>query len=111
VDGATANALPDPVPDALREERRARFMAVQAEISAAKLARRIGTTVDVLVDGHEAAGGRARKATVALARTAADAPEIDGVVRIRDAAHVPAGTFATVRVTGADAHDLVAELA
>jgi len=111
VDGATANALPDPVPDALREERRARFMAVQAEISAAKLARRIGTTVDVLVDGHEAAGGRARKATVALARTAADAPEIDGVVRIRDAAHVPAGTFATVRITGADAHDLVAELA
>ena len=111
VDGAAANALPDPVPDAVREERRARFMAVQAGISAAKLARRVGGTVDVLVDGHGSPGGRARKATVALARTPADAPEIDGVVRIRDAAHVPAGAFATVRITGADAHDLTAELA
>jgi ribosomal protein S12 methylthiotransferase len=86
-------------------------MTVQAEISAAKLARRVGATVDVLVDGHEAPAGRSRKATVAVARTPADAPEIDGVVRIRDAAHVPAGTFATVRITGADAHDLAGELA
>ena len=112
VDGATANALPDPVPDALREERRARFMAVQAEISCARSSRAASArTVDVLVDGHEAPAGRARKATVALARTAADAPEIDGVVRIRDAAHVAPGTFATVRITGADAHDLTGELA
>ena len=111
VDGATANALPDPVPDALREERRARFMAVQATISAAKLARRVGETVDVLVDGLEAPAGRARKATIALARTAADAPEIDGVVRIREAAHLAPGAFASVRITGADAHDLTAELA
>src|SRR6476469_6726191 len=53
VDGAAANALPDPVPDALREERRARFMAVQAEISAAKLARRVGQEHRVLVDSIE----------------------------------------------------------
>ena len=74
VDGAAANALPDPVPSAVREERRARFMAVQARISAARLARRIGATMTVLVDGHEG--------KTAIARSAADAPEIDGIVRI-----------------------------
>jgi ribosomal protein S12 methylthiotransferase len=86
-------------------------MGVQAQISAAKLARRVGTTQDVLVDGIEAPTGRARKPSVALARTASDAPEIDGIVRIRNAAHLAAGTFVTVRITGADAHDLTAELA
>jgi ribosomal protein S12 methylthiotransferase len=108
VDGASANALPDPVPDAVREERRARFMAVQAQISAAKLARRIGSLADVLVDHVEPEAGR-RGGAFALARTASDAPEIDGVVRIADAAALVQGAFATVRITGSDAHDLAAE--
>ena len=102
VDGAAANALPAAVPDPVREERRARFMAVQAEISAARLAAKVGRTLDVLVDMVE--GG------VALARSAADAPEIDGVVRIAGGDLSP-GRFAQVRVTSADAHDLHAHLA
>jgi len=111
VDGAAANALPDPVPEAVREARRRRFMSLQAEISAAKLARRIGATLDVLVDGPSADGpqaatGRARKAPVTLARSAADAPEIDGVVRIAAARPPAPGTFVTVTITGAQAHDL-----
>ncbi len=98
VDGATANALPDPVPDALREERRARFMATQEAISAHRLKRRVGSTLTVLVDTHE--GARA------LARSAADAPEIDGNVAIDNGAELPIGEFARVRITGASAHDL-----
>ena len=103
VDGAVANALPDPVPEPIREERRARFMAVQAEISAARLRAKVGRTLDVLVDSVEDGA--------ALARSTADAPEIDGVVKIADAADLVAGRFARVRVTWADAHDLHAELA
>ncbi len=91
VDGAAANALPDPVPAALKEERRARFMAVQARISARRLALRVGATMTVLVDGHE---GR-----TALARSAADAPEIDGVVRI-----AAGGGLAGRRVRAGDDH-------
>jgi len=106
VDGAAANALPDPVPDAVKEERRARFMALQATISAAKLQERVGSTMDVLVDAIEASSARSR--SVAIARSAADAPEIDGVVRVRNAAGLRAGAFATVSVESADAHDLAA---
>jgi ribosomal protein S12 methylthiotransferase len=102
VDGAAANALPDPVPDAVREERRERFMAIQAAISARRLERRIGTTLTVLVD--------ARDGAQALARSAADAPEIDGTVMIADGASLGVGEFARVRITGAGAHDLSAEL-
>ncbi len=102
VEGASANALPDPVPDAVKEERRARFMTAQARISAARLARRVGATISVLVDAHE---GRS-----AIARSAADAPEIDGIVRIDKGSHLPIGSFARVVVTGADAHDLRATL-
>jgi ribosomal protein S12 methylthiotransferase len=98
VDGARANALPDPVPDALREERRARFMATQEAISERRLKRRIGATLKVLVDAHE--GARA------LARSAADAPEIDGIVTVADGAALAVGEFARVRITGASAHDL-----
>jgi ribosomal protein S12 methylthiotransferase len=98
VEGATANALPDPVPDEVREERRARFMATQEAISARRLRRKIGTTLKVLVDAHE--GSRA------LARSAADAPEIDGTVAIAGGAALKVGEFARVRVTGASAHDL-----
>jgi ribosomal protein S12 methylthiotransferase len=103
VDGAAANALPDPVPAEVREERRARFMAVQEKISARRLARRIGTTMTVLVDGHEG--------SVAIARSAADAPEIDGVVRIAAGSRLPVGTFGQVAVTSASGHDLAAKIA
>ena len=102
VDGAAANALPDPVPHEIKEDRRARFMAVQARISATRLARRIGDTMTVLVDGHEG--------SVAIARSAADAPEIDGVVRIAEGGRLVAGEFARVIVTGASDHDLAATL-
>jgi ribosomal protein S12 methylthiotransferase len=102
VEGATANALPDPVPEAVKEERRARFMAVQADISAARLRARVGQVVDVIVDAVEGGG--------AIARSAADAPEIDGVVRIHRADGLRPGQFARVRITGSDAHDLDAEL-
>jgi ribosomal protein S12 methylthiotransferase len=100
VEGAAANALPDPVPDPVKEERRAQFMATQARISAARLAARVGTTMTVLVDGVE---GKS-----ALARSAADAPEIDGVVRITGGSGLAAGAFARVTITGADEHDLTA---
>jgi ribosomal protein S12 methylthiotransferase len=99
VDGAAANALSDPIPEDVKESRRARFMAVQAAISAARLRERIGTTMDVLVDDVEAGH--------AIARGPGDAPEIDGVVRI-DTAAVRPGEFVRVRVTGSDEHDLVA---
>jgi ribosomal protein S12 methylthiotransferase len=103
VDGAAANALPDPVPQAVREERRARFMALQAEISASRLREKVGRTLDVLVDAVEDG--------VAIARSSADAPEIDGVVRITGARALAPGRFARVRVTSANAHDLEARLA
>ena len=98
VDGAQANALPDPVPEEVKEERRARFMAVQAKVSAARLARRVGNAMTVLVDGHDG--------KTAIARSAADAPEIDGTVRIANGAKLPVGSFARVTVTGASEHDL-----
>ncbi|HET7136463.1 MAG TPA: 30S ribosomal protein S12 methylthiotransferase RimO [Casimicrobiaceae bacterium] len=99
VDGAAANGLSDPIPEDVKEARRARFMAAQAAISAGRLRERIGTTMDVLVDDAE--DGHA------IARGPGDAPEIDGVVRI-DGAAVRAGEFVRVRVTGSDEHDLVA---
>jgi len=98
VEGATANSLPGQLPEEVRESRRARFMELQARISAERLARKVGKTLTVLVDEVDANG--------ALARSSADAPEIDGVVRIGTAAHLRAGEFATVRVTRADEHDL-----
>ncbi|MCE2948374.1 MAG: 30S ribosomal protein S12 methylthiotransferase RimO [Betaproteobacteria bacterium] len=98
VEGAAANALPDPVPDAVREERQARFMEVQARISAARLARKVGSTVRVLVDSAQG--------TRAIGRTAADAPEIDGVVHVSRARGAKPGDFIDVKVTRADEHDL-----
>ncbi len=102
VDGAAANALPDPVPETVKEERRARFMAVQAGISASRLRAKIGQTLDVIVDAIDDGA--------AIARSTADAPEIDGLVRIANAAKLTPGQFARVRVTSADAHDLQAQL-
>jgi ribosomal protein S12 methylthiotransferase len=98
VEGAAANALPDPVPGALQEERRARFMHVQAEVSAARLRAKVGRVLDVLVDANDG--------DTAIARSPADAPEIDGVVNVRGGAGLAAGRFARVRVTSASAHDL-----
>ena len=108
VDGAAANALPDPVPAEVQEERRERFMRTQARISAKRLAKRVGSETTVLVDAHESSGrGRSRR-LVALGRSAFDAPEIDGVVRIDDGERCAPGSFVQVRITGAGEHDLAA---
>jgi len=98
VEGAAANALPDPVPEEEKQERQARFMAVQEKISAARLKRKIGQTMTVLVDEVGKDG--------AIARSPSDAPEIDGRVIIRQGSKLKAGEFAEVKVTRADAHDL-----
>ncbi|HEY3179560.1 MAG TPA: 30S ribosomal protein S12 methylthiotransferase RimO [Casimicrobiaceae bacterium] len=103
VDGAVANDLPDPVPEAIKEERRARFMAAQADVSAWRLQQKIGRTLPVLIDRIE--DGRA------TSRSAADAPEIDGVVHIENGSNLAPGTFTRVRIIGADQHDLRAVLA
>jgi ribosomal protein S12 methylthiotransferase len=103
VDGARANALPDAVPEEIKEERRARFMARQARISARRLAAKIGRTMDVLIDRVEGDS--------AIARSAADAPEIDGVVAIEDGGGLAVGSFARVMITGSSEHDLTARLA
>jgi len=93
VEGATANELSDPVPAELAEERWHRFMETQAEISADRLAQKVGRTMQVLIDGYDDAGN-------AIARSAADAPEIDGSVIIEGAAGAFAvGEFAEVKVT------------
>ena len=102
VDGAAANELPDHVPEAIKEERRERFMSTQAQISARRLRMTIGRTLDVLVDSIT--DGRA------IARSAADAPEIDGVVTIEDGGSLAAGSFARVKITGSTQHDLTGRL-
>ncbi|MBT2142871.1 MULTISPECIES: 30S ribosomal protein S12 methylthiotransferase RimO [unclassified Rhodanobacter] len=103
VDGAKANELPDPVSEELKEDRLEQFMAVQAEISAAKLRRKIGRAIKVLVDEAGADG--------AVARSAADAPEIDGSVLIADGQSLKPGQFVEVVVESASEHDLTARLA
>lgn len=101
VEGAAANALADPVPEEVKQERLQRFMERQAEISADKLQKRIGQTLTVLVDEISEEG--------IIARSAADAPEIDGVVIIESGtASGQPGDFMKVEVTGADEHDLYA---
>ncbi len=102
VDGAKANELPGAVGEEIKQERLERFMVAQAQVSAAKLKRRVGHTVDALVDQVGADG--------AIARTSADAPEIDGVLRIRDGHKLKPGQFARVRVTAAEDHDLAGVL-
>jgi len=98
VDGAAANALPDPVEEAVKQARLERFMAVQAAISAEKLRGRRGTEMTVLIDTVDG-----RRAT---GRSYADAPEIDGVVHIAQGAGLKPGDLVRVRVTRSDAHDL-----
>jgi ribosomal protein S12 methylthiotransferase len=102
VDGAVANALPDPVPEEVKQERLARFMEVQAKISAEKLQRKVGKTLTALVDSVEG--------DMAVARSSADAPEIDGVVYVEGAENLKPGDFCQVRVTRAGEHDLWAVL-
>jgi ribosomal protein S12 methylthiotransferase len=104
VAGATANALPGAVPEELKEERWHRFMQKQQAISAARLAAKVGKTLRVLVDRVEA--------RTAIARSAADAPEIDGTVRItgKGASRLRPGEFAEVVTTASTAYDLKARL-
>jgi ribosomal protein S12 methylthiotransferase len=101
VEGATANALPDPVPEDIKEERYARIMALTARISADKLAAKVGSTIDVIIDRVDDEGG-------ATGRSKADAPEIDGEVHLRDAAGLVPGEFVRVRIEDSDEHDLYA---
>ena len=102
VEGATANDLEGALPDEVREERRARFMEVAETVSAERLKRKVGRTLKVLVDEVNADGG--------VGRSAADAPEIDGVVYIdppsKPSKRYKAGEFVSVKITGADGHDL-----
>ncbi len=98
VEGAKANELADPVDEDVQQDRLARFMDVQADISAAKLKARLGQEMTVLVD--EAGGGRA------IARSYADAPEIDGVVHIAQGRGLQPGDFVKVRITRSDDYDL-----
>ncbi|MBK9245747.1 MAG: 30S ribosomal protein S12 methylthiotransferase RimO [Burkholderiales bacterium] len=104
VDGAAANELPGQLPDEVREERRARFMQVQEEISAQRLARKVGTRQWVLIDEVGPKG--------AVGRTAADAPEIDGVVNVRTGRRrIGVGDLVDVKITAAAEHDLQGTLA
>jgi ribosomal protein S12 methylthiotransferase len=102
VEGASANALPGALPDEVREERRARFMELAEQVSATRLKRKIGKTLRVLVDEFNENGG--------VGRSSADAPEIDGVVYIepsrKASKRYKVGEFVSVKITGADGHDL-----
>lgn len=99
VEGATANELPNPVPEEVKEARKERFMAVQAEISARRLERRVGQTLQVLVDEIDDEG-------TAVCRSYADAPEIDGLVFVEDAADMQVGEFYQVEIVDCSEHDL-----
>ena len=103
VEGAAANELPGAVPDEVREERRRRLMDVQEDISAELLAARIGREIEVLVDAVDDEG--------TIARSASDAPEIDGLVFIDEFFDAEPGDFLRVKVVDADEHDLYAEIA
>ena len=108
VDGAAANDIPGMLPPELREERRARFMAVAEAVSAAKLQKRVGATMQVLVDS---APGMGKKGGVG--RTYADAPEIDGTVKLlppeKISKTLKVGEFTRARIVAAQGHDLVAK--
>ncbi len=108
VDGATANALPGMLPAEVREERRARFMQVAERVSAARLQRRVGATMQVLVDSAPGLGKKG-----GIGRSYADAPEIDGVVRLlppeKISKTLKVGEFTKARIVSAQGHDLVAQ--
>ncbi len=106
VKGAAANDLPGMLPQALREERRARFMAVAEEVSAARLQQRVGQTLQVLVDQAHSLGKKG-----GVGRSWADAPEIDGLVHLlppqKASKTYKVGDFVKVRIVGTQGHDLV----
>jgi len=102
VEGALANELPDPVAPEIQQERLGRLMMLQEEISAARLERKIGRTLTVLVDEVDEEG--------AIARSFADAPEIDGQVYITNGQSLKAGDLVEVLITDSDTHDLWGEL-
>jgi ribosomal protein S12 methylthiotransferase len=108
VEGATANDLPGAVPDAVREERRARFMAVAEAVSTAKLQQRVGATMQVLVDAAPAMGRKG-----GTGRSYADAPEIDGTVRLlppeKASRTLKVGEFTRARIVGTQGHDLIGQ--
>ena len=105
VDGATANQLDNPVPDAIREERRARFMAKAEEISIKRLSKKVGKRIQVLIDRVDESGG--------IGRTIGDAPEIDGLVRVlppsKPSKRYRTGEIIRATVIGSQGHDLIAE--
>ena len=105
VEGATANALDSPVPDQVREDRRARFMAKAEDISTKRLAKKIGKRIQVIIDRVDESGG--------IGRTIGDAPEIDGLVRVLPASkpskRYRAGEIIKVTVISSQGHDLIAE--
>ena len=100
VEGAAANALPDPVPEAVKMERFERVMALSARISTDKLAAKVGKTLDVIIDVVDPETGGA------TGRSKADAPEIDGEVHLRDAGSLKPGDIVSVSVEDSDEHDL-----
>ena len=99
VEGAAANALPDPVADEIKAFRKEKFMKVQEKISSNRLKRKIGKTIQVLVDEP------------GVGRSSADAPEIDGLVYFEKSSAIEAGSFAGVRIERADKHDLFGRIA
>jgi len=101
VEGATANEIAEQIPDEIKQERYDRFMQTQQIISANKMQAKIGSTMQVLVDEVDEEG--------AIARSQADAPEIDGLVFIPDAVHLNPGDFITVKIFAADEYDLWGE--
>ena len=100
VEGAKANNLPGAVPEELKQERLARFMELQAEISTEKLERKVGSIQKVLIDWLDG--------ELAIGRSSADAPEIDGLVQIQNGEEtgLKVGQFVDVTIMGSDEHDL-----
>ncbi|MDH4235525.1 MAG: radical SAM protein, partial [Gallionella sp.] len=103
VEGAAANELPDHVPPEVQQDRLARLMLLQEKISEARLKSKVGKTLTVLVDEVDEEG--------AIARSSADAPEIDGLVYIEDGQELKVGDFVEVKIIDSDEHDLWAEIA
>jgi ribosomal protein S12 methylthiotransferase len=100
VEGAPATSMAEQVPEEIKQERFERVMALSARISADKLARKVGATLDVLIDAVDAESGGA------TGRSKADAPEIDGEVQLRDAGGLKPGDIVQVRIEDSDEHDL-----
>lgn len=98
VEGSAANQLPDQIPEAIKQQRLERFMQLQQQISAEKLQEKIGKTIDVIIDEVDAEG--------AIARSMADAPEIDGVVYLNDETRFKPGDIVTAYIEQADEYDL-----